>query len=127
MRTNTGKPMDDMIPADQVAQRLGVGAATLALWRRRKRGPRFHRVSGQIFYHCADVAEWLEGVRAFRAKQHVEDLLRALIEWEGIERRQCELRLKRLDSLRGLVEELLVRPHESESLSPDTDSPVAQA
>jgi predicted site-specific integrase-resolvase len=50
--------MSRLLTTEEVAQRLGIDAATLVQWRWNRRGPAFIRQGGAIRYPEAAVARW---------------------------------------------------------------------
>ena len=50
--------------AKECARRIGRDETTLRSWRRKDRGPPYHRVEGRIYYKPEDVSLWLNERRA---------------------------------------------------------------
>lgn len=51
--------LDNLMSSEQVAELLGVTAAAVVIWRRRKTGPAYIRAGGRRLYAPADVLAFL--------------------------------------------------------------------
>jgi hypothetical protein len=57
-RRHHGEGSDRLLTPDDLAERLGVPAHTLAQWRSRGQGPRYLEIGRHRRYRLADVVEW---------------------------------------------------------------------
>ena len=51
---------NDAYTPRQLEERTGFTLATLATWRSRGTGPKFHKIMGRVYYLKTDVQAWLE-------------------------------------------------------------------
>jgi hypothetical protein len=53
-------PQDDqLLTQEQAAVIIGVKPPTLAMWRHKGKGPRYHKVGRSAYYRAADIDSWL--------------------------------------------------------------------
>jgi len=53
-------PQDDpLLSQEQAAVLIGVKPPTLAMWRHKGKGPRYHKVGRSAYYRAADIDGWL--------------------------------------------------------------------
>ena len=62
----------DLIAAPETAKKLHVEENTLATWRMMGKGPAFVKLGRAVFYHPADIAEWLAKQRVV-PQRHVSN------------------------------------------------------
>ena len=70
---NAGTPID-LLTTRELASALRLSPATLQLWRRTGRGPRYLKIGKSVRYRVSDVQEWLEAhapVATVRQKRKV--------------------------------------------------------
>ena len=49
-----------LLRADEVEAIYGIDSVTLANWRYRERGPKYHKLEGKVFYRVSELDEWIE-------------------------------------------------------------------
>ena len=54
----------DALTPRQLEEQTGFTVATLAAWRSRGKGPKFHKIAGRVYYLKSDVQAWLESQMA---------------------------------------------------------------
>ena len=55
-----GAPVDRLMTTDEAASFLAVKADTLAIWRHRGTGPKYHKVGASVRYRKSDLEAFLE-------------------------------------------------------------------
>lgn len=63
----------------EAAEMLGRSVRTLALWRRRRYGPAFHKIGGAVMYSPEDITEFLRGSRVRLEAQTKESQMGPLV------------------------------------------------
>jgi predicted DNA-binding transcriptional regulator AlpA len=49
----------DLVPADELAEALGLAEQTLAAWRSEKQGPDYVKLGKTVFYRRCGLTEWI--------------------------------------------------------------------
>ena len=51
--------MQKNLNTKDAADYIGFSSGTLEIWRQKAKGPKFHKVSGKVFYKKNDLDKWI--------------------------------------------------------------------